>query len=145
MEQLRLGLKSWLKSILKPIMVQEILNDIKKIFIRVWNFRFCITLLVLFCMILQLHIAVGRINIRIGNNNEILVKIGRWKILSFPILYSQPPGPETARQLQTISELETEIETVRKLLDERDLTIKLLVMRMNKEAQDNAWEAEEGR
>ena len=45
-------------------------------------------------------------------------------------MYSQPPGPETARQLQTISELETEIESVRKLLDERDLTIKLLVKRI---------------
>ena len=79
MEQLRLELKHWIKDIVKPIMVREILSDIKKIFIRVWNFRFCVTLLALFCMILQLHIAVGRINIRIANNNEILVRIGQLK------------------------------------------------------------------
>jgi hypothetical protein len=34
-----------------------------------------------------------------------------------------------------MSELETEIESARKLLDERDLTIKLLVMRISGEAQ----------
>jgi hypothetical protein len=59
-------------------------------------------------------------------------------------LYFKPPGAETARQLEKISELETEIESVRKLLDERDLTIKLLVMRISGEAEDNDCQAEKG-
>ena len=99
MEQLRLGLKRWIKSVLKPIMLWEMLDDIKKLFIRVWNLRFSITLLVMFCMILQLHIAVGRINIRIGNKSDILVRTGQLKVIKFSyflFLASWPRDSQTA-------------------------------------------------
>ena len=140
MEQLRLGLKNWLEIILKPILLREILNDIKKIHIRVWNLRFSITFLVLFCMILQLHITVGRINIRIANNND-QGKDWSWKnyqvlIFCFLSLLVQRQ-PNSCRQSQNWRQKQ-------KLLDERDLTIELLVMRISGEAEDNACEAEEG-
>ena len=63
-----MAIKNWMKSVLKPFVLREILDDIKKIFVRVWNLRFSIFMFVLFCMVVHLYVAVGNINKRMKDN-----------------------------------------------------------------------------
>ena len=100
MEHLKITFKSWLKSIIKPIMFREILDDIKKMILKVWQLRFAIFVFVLFFMVLNLHMAVGKINSTIGSytqNTSAGVSISNFRIfnsLAFPACTDRKPAAE---------------------------------------------------
>ena len=64
MEQIRIGTKNWVKSIIKPFVFQEIIDDIKKLFYRIWSLKFGILVFVLFCMVLHLYLVLGQLKNR---------------------------------------------------------------------------------
>ena len=74
MEHIKLVLKGWLKSILKPIVLKEILDDITKLFIKIWIQRFSILLLILSCMVINLQIAVWTIRTKMDENIDSVHK-----------------------------------------------------------------------
>ena len=74
MEHIKLVLKGWLKSILKPIVLKEILDDITKLFIKIWIQRFSILLLILSCMVINLQIAVWTIRTKMDENIDFVHK-----------------------------------------------------------------------
>ena len=74
MERIKLVLKGWLKSILKPIVLKEILDDITKLFIKIWIQRFSILLLILSCMVINLQIAVWTIRTKMDENIDSVHK-----------------------------------------------------------------------
>ena len=74
MEHIKLVLKGWLKSILKPIVLKQILDDITKLFIKIWIQRFSILLLILSCMVINLQIAVWTIRTKMDENIDSVHK-----------------------------------------------------------------------
>ena len=74
MDHIKLALKGWLKSILKPIVLKEILDDITKLFIKIWIQRFSILLLILSCMVINLQIAVWTIRTKMDENIDSVHK-----------------------------------------------------------------------
>ena len=68
MEHFKLVVKGWLKSILKPIVLKEILDDITKLFIKIWLQRLSILLFILSCMVINLQIAVWTIKMQMKEN-----------------------------------------------------------------------------
>ena len=74
MEHIKLVLKGWLKSILKPIVLKEILDDITKLFVKIWIQRFSILLLILSCMVINLQIAVWTIRTKMDENIDSVHK-----------------------------------------------------------------------
>ena len=66
--------KGWLKTILKPIVLKEILDDINKLFIKIWLQRFSILLLILSCMVINLQMAVWTIKTQMDENIDSVNK-----------------------------------------------------------------------